>query len=181
MLCSLFPSPRGRQRATLLLLWSTLAIQTGCSSSKPTPPLEAPALQQECTLETPLVPGIPGSPGHWITSARNPNGDSELAVLMREMLDDLQKIRPDVVAGRAPKNPGPMNHHLMRCSWPNEPSIRGPVFGALASTYLIALNHMETQDIPSPDAYNGVVAGCLGCHNQFCPGPIHLIQNLWID
>lgn len=32
----------------------------------------------ECTLETPLIPGVPGSPGHLLPSDRNPNGDSEL-------------------------------------------------------------------------------------------------------
>jgi hypothetical protein len=181
MTSSLFPSPRGRQNAGTLLLWWTLSALAGCTSPKPASPKEAPVVQQECTLETPLVPGIPGSPGHWITSSRNPNGDSELAVLMREMLHDLQRIRPDIVAGKAPSHPGPMNHHLMRCSWPNEPSVRGPVFGALATSYLTALKQLKIQNNPSPDAYNGVVAGCLGCHNQFCPGPIHLIQNLWID
>ena len=51
-----------------------------------------------CNLETILKPGVPGSPNNLIESDINPNGDSELAHLMRKMLKDLQDIRPLVLA-----------------------------------------------------------------------------------
>ena len=47
----------------------------------------------DCNCSTPLQPGVPGSPGHLIVSPRNPNGDSELAVPMRQFVDDLTEAR----------------------------------------------------------------------------------------
>jgi len=133
-----------------------------------------------CTLETPLKPGIPGSPSNPIKSDINPNGDSELAHLMRKMLKDLQDIRP-LVLSQKPVKTSIQGHERIRCTWPSDSDIRGPLFGSLSDTYLSTLEIFGTHPIPSIDSYNGVVAGCLGCHSNFCPGPIHLIQSLWIE
>ncbi len=149
------------------------------SSNANNSPSQTAASSKACTLATPLKPGIPGSPDNPIKSDINPNGDSELSHLMRKMLKDLQKIRPSILA-QSKTIPPVQGHERIRCSWPSDPGIRGPLFGALSDTYLSSLKFFEST-APTNDSYNGVVAACLGCHNSFCPGPIHLIQNLWIE
>lgn len=148
---------------------------------KPPPPSTSQAQQNaQCTINTPLIPGIPGSPTNLITSGINPNGDSELSHLMREMLSDLKRLRSEVVANRQ-LSPLQSNHARIRCTWPNDPDVRSPLFDSLSATYLAALESLQKKPAPNRHDFNAVVAGCLGCHNSFCPGPIHLIQNLWID
>ena len=136
--------------------------------------------EASCTIQTPLKPGIPGSPGNPITSKINPNGDSELSSLMRKMLNDLNNLRGLVLSGSS-NIPQISGHERILCTWPTQPDIRGELFGSLSKTYLSALQSFESQQTPDKHSYNAVVAGCLGCHNSFCPGPIHLIQSLWIE
>lgn len=170
--------PAGGPASLLITTLLVLALTSACSRSTPNkPPVEE---EPACSIHSPLTPGVPGSPGHLVKSERNPNGDSELAVLMRKMLSDLQNLRVDVLAKRPPSS-FPDNHHRMACVWPSEEAIRSPLFAGLAKNYLGPLNHLKKQEIPSSDSFNSVVAGCLSCHRNFCPGPIHLIENLWID
>ena len=171
------------KRAVALSLLGLVACEaspTGANPSTVKNQSAQPSSASSCSLETPLKPGIPGSPDNPIKSEINPNGDSELAHLMRKMLKDLQEVRP-LVLGQNQVNTPVKGHERIRCSWPSDPGIRGPLFGSLSDTYLATLGHFETQTTPNIDSYNGVVAACLGCHSNFCPGPIHLIQNLWIE
>lgn len=129
----------------------------------------------DCNLSTPLVPGIPGSPGHLIKSARNPNGDSELAVLMRRFVDDLREVRPLVEAGAKPKPLFPV-HRKMRCAWPTKPDERNANFDARAVGYLAAVRAFD--DKPGKATYNAIIDGCVHCHGQSCGGPLEFIDSM---
>ena len=164
----------------LLPLLLSLSFFGACSREMTSTKTPSSPPQSTCNLQTPLQRGIPGSPQNLIKSTRNPNGDSELAVLMRKMLAELQLIRKDVLAGRAPRSV-PLAHQRMLCVWPSEQEIRGPLFETFALAYQDTLNSFKNAGSPPKDAFNRAVSGCLSCHNNFCPGPIHLIENLWID
>ena len=103
------------KRAWVIILGGFLGCARGGSSNPPEPP-PAPSQQSQsqsqpqpqsqsqddCTLDTPLIPGVPGSPGHLLPSEINPNGVSELAALMRTMQRDLaeagERIRRGEIA-----------------------------------------------------------------------------------
>jgi hypothetical protein len=140
--------------------------------------LPTEAVQPECTLATPLVPGTPGSPGHLLPSLRNPNGDSELAALMRRFVDDLTLTRTALEA-RGPRRALAPKHRRLRCAWPTEPKDRTPVYDALAQAYLA---RVEELDLAGPEAaepaYRRVIEACRGCHQASCPGPLDLIDSL---
>src|SRR5688572_17207363 len=108
-----------------LLLIALFAASTfpACSGEGAAAAAPVAADDGDCTWQTPLVPGIPGSPGHLIKSPRNPNGDSELAVLMREFVEDLQDARTLLEAGQPVKKLYP-THRKMRCAWPTNPAER---------------------------------------------------------
>lgn len=129
----------------------------------------------DCNLATPLVPGIPGSPGHLVVSARNPNGDSELAVLMRRFVDDLRDARSLLEAGQPLPRLHPV-HRTMRCAWPTRPEERNARFDAMAQTYLAAVRAFDAE--PNRDHYNGLVAGCIACHSQACGGPLDFLAGM---
>jgi hypothetical protein len=136
--------------------------------------LSAPA--DDCTLETPLVPGVPGSPGHLIPSDINPNGSSELAEMMRTMQRDLGAAREAILAGR-PVAPMHARHRKMRCAWPTAASDRNPAFDAFAQGYLANVSALETAPAEGrAAAFTAVLDACKACHQQSCPGPITAID-----
>jgi hypothetical protein len=131
-----------------------------------------------CTLETKLVPGVPGSPGHLMVSELNPNGVSELASLMRNMVADLTQMKERLGHHlRASDTPMWPRHRQIRCAWPTDPSDRTPAFDAMAQGYLERVKTLDAapKDI---DAYRAVVAGCRACHEQTCAGPLEVIAGL---
>lgn len=133
------------------------------------PPLD------DCAFSTPLVPGVPGSPGHLIPSAINPNGASELATLMRAYVDDWQAARQLLEAGLtvAPKLP---THRKLRCSWPTDPNDRNETYDGLAMHYLDAVKQFDAA--PSRETYEGVLDRCRACHEVTCGGPLEVIEGL---
>lgn len=168
---------------SLLGLW-------GCSGAKapapasaasaplaaaPTPPVDPESL---CTDETPLVPGVPGSPGHPIPSAINPNGQSELASLMRTMLADLKAARADIEAGR-PVKPMRVVHHRIRCAWPTVMKDRQPPFDAMALSYLGGISALEAAPpAEAKKAFNAALEGCRACHEKTCSSAMAAINGL---
>lgn len=152
-----------------------LTLLAGCTKPE-APPAPSPALAEpECTLATKLVPGVPGSPGHLLPSDLNPNGASELAALMREMKNDLERARTQISEGK-PVAPMHARHRKMRCAWPTSLDDRTPVFEQSAITYLSLVKALDEK--PSVATLNGAVSGCLACHATACPGPIPVIEKL---
>lgn len=128
-----------------------------------------------CTADTVLVPGIPGSPGHLIPSSRNPNGDSELAALMRRMVVDWEEAKVALAtdAGVAPRFPV---HRRIRCAWPTSASDRDAPFDAFAVAYVAQVRAFDER--PSRAAYEGVLNACQACHEVTCGGPLEVIDAL---
>ena len=120
-------------------------------------------------------PGSPGSPGHLIRSPRNPNGDSELSYLMRQMADDLEAARKAVAAGTRPAPLLPI-HRRIRCSWPTKLDERNAQFDGMAQSYLAAVKTFD--ETPTQGAYNAIVQGCVSCHSVSCRGPLDRIDEL---
>jgi hypothetical protein len=133
-------------------------------------------VEVDCSLSTPLVPGVPGSPGHLIPSERNPNGDSELSALMRRMQSDVEAARATVLKGEMPMPIGPA-HRRIRCSWTTEPKDRDAAFDALAVSYLAAVKTFDTSS-DKKAGLAGIVTACKACHEKSCPGPLAAIEKL---
>jgi len=130
----------------------------------------------DCTLETPLRPGVAGSPGHLIPSDINPNGSSELAEMMRTMQRDLSAAREAILAGQ-PVTRMHARHRKMRCAWPTAASDRNPTFDAFAQGYLANVAALETAPAEGrAAAFTAVLDACKACHQQSCPGPITAID-----
>ena len=151
------------------LLTATLLPSLACV---PTPA----APEGTCTLETPLQPGVPGSPGHLVTSDLNPNGASELATLMRRFVADWRGVQGALREHKPLPGPFARAHSRVRCSWPTTPSDRDAAFDGLAVHYL---NAVRTYDAaPSAPRFNQVVTSCRACHEQTCSGPLVVIDSL---
>jgi len=129
----------------------------------------------DCNLQTALDPNKPGAPGHLIDSPRNPNGDSELAVLMRRMVEQLKENRLRVKGGESIERMWPA-HRTMRCAWPTNPDERNEGYDGRAQSYLATVRAFD--EAPSQATYNGVVNGCIACHQVNCGGVIGFLETL---
>lgn len=170
---------------------SLLLLAVGCSGEADEPLMTVPnasgaPLQQaaggpdllddsDCNLQTVLDPNKPGSPGNLIKSDRNPNGDSELAVLMRVFVDHLRDARVLVEANESVKPMFPV-HRAMRCAWPTVPSDRDEGYDARAQSYLAVVRGFDAA--PSKQSYNAIVNSCVACHQVSCGGVIEFIETL---
>lgn len=129
----------------------------------------------DCNLQTALDPDKPGAPGHLIASPRNPNGDSELAVLMRAMVEQLKENRLRLKNRESAQKMWP-SHHTMRCAWPTNPKERNQGYDGRAQSYLATVRAFD--EAPSQASYNAVVNGCIACHQVNCGGVIDFLETL---
>jgi hypothetical protein len=168
-------------RLSMAICGLGLLMCGACTKAPPksvAPSVPAPAVETDCTLQTPLVPGVPGSPGHRIVSSRNPNGDSELSALMRTMQDALKQSRDSVARGQK-VGPFAARFRKIRCAWPTDPSDRNAQFDGLAQAYLTAVRELDAADgAHVGPAYDRVLSACRACHESSCSGAIVAIEAL---
>jgi len=112
---------------------------------------------------------------------RFPNEDAPLALLMREMFEDMEEIKVEVGNGQRIKSYVEKHRNLLDVK-PTDPKVKTPVFQMMGEAYLESLGILEESPSELLEAnYQTVVNTCLGCHQQFCPGPVKRIQQLEIE
>lgn len=111
----------------------------------------------------------------------NPNGDSELAVLMREMYEDGLKMKAQVKYGGMP-TPG-IDHTKMITAEATEPEkVATEEYKGFTDAYLNVVHSMKKIDrSASEEVFTNMVDMCKSCHQSICPGPIVKIDKLYLD
>lgn len=111
----------------------------------------------------------------------NPNGSSELSLIMRKMAAHLADNRDAIKAGKgiieAPKE----IDNLLTAKKTDE-SIDKTIFDGYAKLYQQRIIELaETANAPDSikiKAHNNLVSTCRDCHSNFCPGPMKVINQL---
>ena len=112
----------------------------------------------------------------------NPNGESEMALLMREMRDSLKANKQRYNSGLA-LHKIPKGFQDLPTAEPTEQNMLPDAFPVLASAQTATFkkfNESFTRD-EQMAAHNLAVESCLTCHAQACPGPVPAIRKLRID
>ena len=110
----------------------------------------------------------------------NPNGDSELAKLMRSMYSQLSSVRQNAIDGKL-SGGYPSFIKSIYSATPTDSTMVDEEFPARAKEFVTALDDMyhrypESQHV----AYDIVVSKCESCHMHYCPGPLGKIRKLYI-
>jgi hypothetical protein len=114
------------------------------------------------------------------TNSLNPNGDSELAILMREFAAYTDSVKQDLLNNRTPR-PKPANLSQILTAKKTDESIDKSVFTPLAQSYIASVEYFyNAAPEEKTDMYNSMVNMCINCHKNFCGGPIKRIQKLFI-
>ncbi|HEY4797830.1 MAG TPA: hypothetical protein VII99_02025 [Bacteroidia bacterium] len=110
----------------------------------------------------------------------NPNGDSELALLMRKMASQTESLK---VSLYKKENIGayPSDYEKMLTATPTDSTLNRTLFNGFATDYLSKVKIFYS----SPDTlqiknYNLMVNSCITCHRNFCNGPLKRIKKMLI-
>lgn len=110
----------------------------------------------------------------------NPNGDSELALLMRNMMSSSQSLKEKIKQGNLPET-FPEEFLKIHTALPTDSETKKESFEGFANSYisnLQALYHSPKEDLSKN--YNAVISACASCHSEHCPGPLGAINKLKI-
>lgn len=108
----------------------------------------------------------------------NPNGDSELALLMRAMVEEAEQIKKQVANGEPVTIT--LDHEEILSAHATEPEkAASPEFKAFAAAYLQAIEELKGAGPDQSAAiYDQMINSCMSCHQVLCPGPTMRIKKL---
>ena len=108
----------------------------------------------------------------------NPNGSSELALLMRNMFDDGILVKADMLEGK--KATVECDYARIHTAHPTQPEkVSTPEFKVFSDAYVAAVD--EFNQAPAGEQrgpYTHMVNTCIQCHQEFCTGPIRRIRKM---
>ena len=114
------------------------------------------------------------------TNSLNPNGDSELAILMREFAAYTDSVKSDLQNNREPR-PKPENLSKILTAKKTDENTDNAVFIPFAQSYIANVeNFYAVEKSERVHAYNNMVNMCISCHQHFCGGPIKRIEKLYL-
>ncbi len=117
---------------------------------------------------------------HQTPSVFSPNEDSELALLMRFMYDDMYRLRAEIKAGKHPKITFPAKE-LFTAEPTDENQVSSDHYHLLGKAFLAAVNQFQESDYSQlSEHYEVLVESCMSCHQYSCPGPMRRIRNLYL-
>lgn len=112
-------------------------------------------------------------------SAVNPNGDSELALLMRKMYDDADSIKKFITDSAGNITPEFISElEKIHTAIPTDSTVKTPEFEAYTKLMIDEANKLFSSTENKVQGFNQLVNRCIECHQSFCPGPIKKIKKL---
>ena len=111
----------------------------------------------------------------------NPNGDSELALLMRQMFDDGMAMKAAIESGTEPVfNHEPQAIFTAQATEPEKAASKA--YHDFGQAYLASVKAFQSATPEERKAfYTGMVQSCMACHEQLCPGPTRKIKRMYFE
>ena len=108
----------------------------------------------------------------------NPNGDSELALLMRDMYSEAERIKEQIAEGE--KITISLDHGKILTAHATEPEkAASKEFKAFSQLYLNNIEQLKDSKGEEASKYfSKLVDNCMSCHQAICPGPLVKIKKL---
>ena len=130
-----------------------------------------------CTQETKTEEETTKVP---VKASLNPNGDSELALLMRGMYEEADRIKEQIKNNE--EVTVELDHMKILTAHATEPEkAESNEFKAFAQLYLARLEELKKSEKEEKVVlYKSLVESCMSCHQAMCPGPMVKIKKLAI-
>lgn len=108
----------------------------------------------------------------------NPNGDSELAILMREMASWMDSCRVAIVDKKLPPST-PESFKMLKTAKRTDPNIDESIYQSMAHLFDTKVADFESNS--DSTKFNQVVDACVSCHKNFCQGPLVRINKMYVQ
>ncbi|HZV70741.1 MAG TPA: hypothetical protein VFG10_14400 [Saprospiraceae bacterium] len=111
----------------------------------------------------------------------NPNGDSELALLMRDMYDDGMLTKQQILDGTQPEIN--VKYHQLHTAKATEPEkVADPDYTTYATLYEASVkSFLESNKENRVESYHFMINACMNCHKSICPGPTVKIKHMYLS
>lgn len=111
----------------------------------------------------------------------NPNGDSELALLMRDMHEDGLLTKQQILERMTPEVK--VKYHQLHTADATEPEkAASETYKSFATYYEATVKSLlESNDANRAESYQTMVDACMSCHQELCPGPMRKIKRLYLS
>ena len=111
----------------------------------------------------------------------NPNGDSELAILMRDMFDEGMLVKQNIINGEEPEMK--LNYHHINTATPTEAGKNAThEYLLFAKAYEASIERFKNaSESERPEAYQNMVDNCMSCHRVVCQGPMVRIKKMYLS
>ncbi|MBP9186159.1 MAG: hypothetical protein KBE91_05800 [Bacteroidia bacterium] len=115
------------------------------------------------------------------TSTRYPNNDKPMALMMRQMADNAQKMKNKIEAGVLVDSTAfPfIRFYLVE---PTDPNVLQPQF--FENARMFQLSYKDLMNAPihkQKEMYTLYINQCINCHQTYCSGPLKRIRKLVIN
>lgn len=111
----------------------------------------------------------------------NPNGDSELALLMRQMYEVGMQMKDHIQKGEKPAPDIPYQT-ILTATPTDEAFTSDPNFPDFAQSYIDAMDNLKKAENDNVHLfYTSMVNTCMNCHQDMCPGPMVKIKKLYLE
>lgn len=111
----------------------------------------------------------------------NPNGSSELALLMRSMHEQGLAAKAELLQGQTPELH--MDCEKMHTAQATDPDkVANPLYTGYANTLQDKVKAFDQPfNTDKIAAYQSMVDACMNCHREICPGPMSKIKKLYLS
>lgn len=115
------------------------------------------------------------------TKTINPNGDSELALLMRDLHEDGMRTKQQILDGQTPDIK--VKYHELNTATATEPEkAASQAYKSFAAYYEATVKSLlESNESNKAESYQTMVDACMSCHQELCPGPMVKIKRLYLS
>lgn len=108
----------------------------------------------------------------------NPNGDSELAILMREMASWMDSCKVAIVEKKSPPSTPP-SFQMLKTAKRTDPNIDESIYQSMAHLFVTKVADFESK--ADSTKFNQMVDACVSCHKNFCQGPLVRINKMYFQ
>ena len=111
----------------------------------------------------------------------NPNGDSELAIMMRDMHTNGMEVKQQLLNGEKPDVK--VDCERLFTAKATEPEkVANPLYKGYATAYEDAVKSFENEfNADRVGTYKTMVDACMNCHREVCPGPMVRIKRMYLS
>jgi hypothetical protein len=108
-----------------------------------------------------------------------PDTSLTLVAMMRVQEADVLSLRQRIVDGDTLLADIHLKHDFLEGT-PSSPDKNDRNFPELSAAFVEAFNELKSTPAKT-EQFNLMIASCIDCHEQFCPGPIRQIKKLQIE